>query len=53
MKTEETMREWNMDQIKAIRHHSSCIDFHRRQLKKHLANLPPGEEEWRKEKPNA
>ena len=44
------LSEFEMKVIKAIRHHQRQIDFHTKQLKKALEELPPGEEDWYKPK---
>lgn len=44
------LSEFEMNVIKAIRHHQRQIDFHNKQLKKALEQLPPGEEDWYKTK---
>ena len=39
-----------MQTLKEIRHHQRQIDFHTKQLKRLLAELPPGEVAWHKSK---
>jgi len=46
------LSEFELKLIKAIRHHQRQIDFHTKQLKKALEQLPPGEEDWYKAKKN-
>lgn len=44
------MKPSQLEIIKDIRHHQRQIDFHTEQLKRLLAELPPGEVAWHKPK---